>query len=78
MSSRGTRTQHRATLGRMFEFLRRLFRWKSREEKELNLICRGDAAQMARLIAFEKERRPGLDDRAAIRAAIKRYRNDQR
>ena len=62
----------------MIDFLRRIFRWKTADEKALLAICRGDASQVNRLVAFEKERRPGLSDRAAMRAAIKRYRNDQR
>ena len=62
----------------MLAFLRRLFRWKSAAERELLLVCRRDEAQMKRLIAFEQEKRPGLSEEAAIRAALKRYRNDQR
>lgn len=63
-----------AVISGLLARLRALFR--SGEEKQLLLVCRGDAAQMDRLIAYEDKRRPGISRRLQCRAALDRYKHD--
>ena len=62
----------------MFGFLKKLFRRAPTEEATLRAICRGDEAQMRRLIDREKRRKPSLSELGALRAAIASYKQDQR
>jgi hypothetical protein len=49
----------------------------SKAEKQLLARCRGDAAQIERLIAFEQSRRPQLSRAAASEAALDRWNRDR-
>jgi len=47
-------------------------------EKKLRKLCRGDDAQMNRLIAHEQQRNQKLNRRQATKAAIQSVRRDSR
>lgn len=47
-------------------------------EKKLRKLCRGDDAQMSRLIAHEQQRNRKLSRKKAIKAAIQSVRRDSR
>ena len=49
----------------------------SAAEKQLLARCRGDAAQIERLIAYEQSRRPHLTRAAASEAALDRWTHDR-
>ena len=46
--------------------------------KRLRTVCRGDVEQMNRLIEYEKDRRPGINNREACRKAIASLTRDNR
>lgn len=41
-------------------------------------MAAGDSAKVDRLVAYERRRNPALDEEQAVRAAIDRWRRDQR
>jgi hypothetical protein len=49
----------------------------SATEKTLLLRCRGDEAQLERLIQLEAARRPGLSRAACAHAALERWARDR-
>lgn len=49
----------------------------SKAETQLRQRCRGDAAQIERLIAYEQSRRPHLSRAAASEAALERWTRDR-
>jgi hypothetical protein len=49
----------------------------SKAEEQLLVRCRGDAAQIERLIAYEQTRRPYLSRAAASEAALDRWTHDR-
>ena len=49
----------------------------SAAEKQLLARCRGDAAQIERLIGYEQSRRPHLSRAAASEAALERWTRDR-
>jgi hypothetical protein len=61
----------------MQAFKRWLLHRPSQAEKRLLHRCRGDAAQMERLIAHEQARRPQLSRAAASEAALDRWSRDR-
>ena len=44
----------------------------------LQRLCQGDASTVERLVAGERERHPGINERSAYRRAIDRLRDDRR
>lgn len=50
---------------------------RSASEKTLLLRCRGDEAQLERLIEHERAKRPGLSRAACAHAALERWARDR-